>query len=99
MDVTARPAPGRASGVGPDDFTDLTPVPVESIGWGEGGRLVVTFAAHLADVEADAVRRRIMSATPAEEALRAELADWLATNPDDSSPLPALIRLMLGDAG
>lgn len=71
-EVSGRLALG--SSVEAADFADLTDVPVESVGFGDDGRVCVVFAGDLEpDVEAS-VRRRIVSRSPAEEAVRAEVA-------------------------
>ena len=75
MVVTARPAPGRE--IGPDTFADLTDVPVTEVAWAPDGFLAVTFETDLTDAEAAAVRRRMISATTAEEELRTDLEAYL----------------------
>ncbi|WP_193613168.1 hypothetical protein [Nocardioides lijunqiniae] len=75
MDVIARPAPG--SEVDRLSFTDLTNVRVVAVEWIPDGFLQVTFAAPITDAEAAAVRRRLISATPAEEELRAACEAYL----------------------
>lgn len=69
--VVARPAVGRD--VAAEDFADLTGVEVSSIEWVPGGGLEVRFVDRISDSVAAAVVRRIVSATPGEEQLRAEL--------------------------
>lgn len=93
--VLARPAIGRSFDV--DAFVDITDAPVTETGW-EGTFLRVTFDGDLTDDQAAAVVRRIVSSTPEEEQLRAELVEFLATPPDEvrrGQWLAAITRLLL----
>jgi hypothetical protein len=89
-EVRARLAPGRE--IAADDFADLTAVPVESVEWGDDGRLVVTFAADLTPAEVAAVRRRMMSTTSQEEGLRGDAETYLDTTEPDLAEIRAQVE-------
>lgn len=104
MIVRAWLAPGRQ--VSQDDFTDLTDVPVSSVQWAVNGQIMVEFDADsLPDDVVLAVKRRLRSASPEEEALREELT---VAEPDPAGSLAdqvaalavqvkVLKRLVLGE--
>lgn len=95
MDITARPAPGREVDV--DSFTDLTGVPVSTVEWASDGWLRVTFDGPLTDPVAAAVRRRMISASTAEEELRTQCEAYLQhnTTPSLDQVHEQLVRLTL----
>ena len=70
MEIRARLAVGRS--LAPEDFADLTATAVESVTFGEDGRLVVTFAADLTADEQTKVTDRIKARNAIEESLRAQ---------------------------
>ena len=76
-------------------FADLTVVPVLSVEWGSGGQVRVFFDGDLDEATVSAVVRRIMSRSPAEEAVRGRLAAALPGL--NEGPLCDLIRLALND--
>lgn len=89
-EVSGRLALG--SSVEAADFADLTDVPVESVGFGEDGRVCVVFAGELDPPTEAAVRRRIVSRSPLEEQVRAEATDLSAqTSAWNSTTDPAAL--------
>ena len=92
-EVSARPAPGRE--VAFDSFADLTDTEVIGVVWVADGFLRVTFDGALDDAEVAAVRRRLVSATEAEEALRAACEAYLLhdTTPGPDELHQQLLRL------
>lgn len=94
-EVSARPAPGRE--VAFDSFADLTETEVIGVDWVADGFLRVAFDGVLDDTEAAAVRRRLVSATEAEEQLRAECEAYLLhdTTPGPDELHQQLVRLTL----
>lgn len=84
----------------PDDFADLTAVPVVTVGWDEGW-MVARFADVLPAAEFTAVRRRLVSADDAEENLRRMTENFLSGDPEGASDdavreqLQRLTRLLL----
>lgn len=95
MDVIAKPASGRE--VDFHSFADLTDTPVTAVEWVPDGFLRVTFDGPLTDAEVAAVRRRLISATPAEEALRGACEAYLEHDTTPSLDLvhEQLVRLTL----
>ena len=93
MDVIARPAAGRSFDL--DSFVDLTDVEVTAVDWANDGFLRVTFAGPLTAAEVAAVRRRLISATHAEETLRADCEAYLEqdTTPSLDQMHEQLVRL------
>jgi hypothetical protein len=72
---------GSGNSIAPEDFADLTPVPVLDVGFNWNGLLKVTF-----DSETPfevplrrAIRRRIMRTSPENELLRGNIAETQAT--------------------
>ncbi len=61
----------------PVDLSDITTKQIIDVGWDEQGRWFVQFAVNLTATEAEAVRRRLSTATPNEETLQARA--WAAT--------------------
>lgn len=95
--VCGRPAPGASFDL--EDFTDLTDVPVVSIGW-SGPALCVAFAGALDEDTAADVRLRIVSPSRADEATRRELLararDRVAQGDPDDPTQPD--RVLMRDA-
>lgn len=75
-----RPVRTQSHALSPVDFDDIAPC--ESVEWGDGGSLVVTFPSDLTPAEVLAVRIRCISADPDEEALLTSAAQARATNRD-----------------
>lgn len=96
-EVIARPAPGTA--VDEEYFADVTSRNVESIEWMPASLLRVTFAGPISDAAAAKVARRIVSASPEEEALRARLAGFLAAPPEDLAGWLADVTALLLSIG
>lgn len=68
MVITTTVTGNRAIDV--DSFADITAVPVEGVGWGDRGQLLVEFASDLTPAQALAVQVRMESSNANEETLR-----------------------------
>lgn len=85
---------------GHDSFADLTGVAVESIRVTREGVVRVTFVGDLPPAEEWAVKSRLLSASPAEEATRTRLAsaDLSTLDPTVAAVLADLIKLATGES-
>jgi hypothetical protein len=90
VDVLARPAPGVV--VDLDSFADLTSVVVKGVSWDPDGWLRVRFDGDLTHDEVARVRRRMSSATVAEEDLRAACETWANGSDKTTAGIAAQVR-------
>ena len=99
MHINMRPPIG--ANINPTSFADLTAKKVKQVSWLPDGWLRVDFDGDLTDAERAAVQRRIVSTSPAEEALRKAAEEWLNTVTTTSCAgcgpqVTRLTRLILG---